>query len=313
MATGTATGHGHSTGRRRPRRGPSPTTRTTASTAARCGRPRTGRAATPASTAPRAASTSDEGPHRRGRAARGSARCQLRPGHPLLRRGPRQAPRALAAPRWRRAADGERIHRFVRLLGIRRCAISTSEVLDAMRCAREPGVLARPRDAPGRPARRAGQGPPRRGGRSTRSSTSSSPWCRSAPRTRARPRARARGPLRRGRAGELHPLRGPRATPRSRATRTARPSTSSEFFDPEDLAQQYNLHQEANKIDLAAMTDEIVFSKDEPGTSRRGQPGADRDRPPARRRAARADLASRRARRWTPTSRSPSRRRCSGG
>ena len=31
------------------------------------------------------------------------------------------------------------IHRFVRLLRIRQVRISTSEVLDAMRCAREPG------------------------------------------------------------------------------------------------------------------------------------------------------------------------------
>lgn len=35
-----------------------------------------------------------------------------------------------------------------------------------------------------------------------------------------------------------------------------------EFFDPQDLAQQYNLHQEANKLDLAALTDEIVLSTD---------------------------------------------------
>src|ERR687890_835416 len=38
-----------------------------------------------------------------------------------------------------------------------------------------------------------------------------------------------------------------------------------DVFDPEDLAQQYNLHQEANKIDLAAMTEEIVLSKDNQG------------------------------------------------
>ena len=31
------------------------------------------------------------------------------------------------------------------------------------------------------------------------------------------------------------------------------------------MAQQYNLHQEANKIDLAALTDEIVLSKDNQG------------------------------------------------
>jgi uncharacterized protein with von Willebrand factor type A (vWA) domain len=43
------------------------------------------------------------------------------------------------------------------------------------------------------------------------------------------------------------------------------PSDIRDYFDPEDLAQQYNLHQEANKIDLAAMTDEIAFSKDNQG------------------------------------------------
>jgi uncharacterized protein with von Willebrand factor type A (vWA) domain len=42
-----------------------------------------------------------------------------------------------------------------------------------------------------------------------------------------------------------------------------KPVDIRDYFDPEDLAQRYNLHQEANKIDLAAMTDEIVFSKDQ--------------------------------------------------
>ena len=30
----------------------------------------------------------------------------------------------------------------------------------------------------------------------------------------------------------------------------------------QNLAQRYNLHQEANKIDLASLTDEIAFSKE---------------------------------------------------
>ena len=37
------------------------------------------------------------------------------------------------------------------------------------------------------------------------------------------------------------------------------------FFRPEDLAQQYNLHQEANRLDLASLTDEIVLSADNRG------------------------------------------------
>ncbi|MDN5380565.1 MULTISPECIES: VWA domain-containing protein [Streptomyces] len=41
-----------------------------------------------------------------------------------------------------------------------------------------------------------------------------------------------------------------------------KPSDIRDFFDQQDLAQRYNLHQEANKLDLASMTDEIVLSKD---------------------------------------------------
>jgi len=43
-----------------------------------------------------------------------------------------------------------------------------------------------------------------------------------------------------------------------------KPANIREYFKQEDLAQRYNLHQEANKIDLAALTDEIAFSKDSP-------------------------------------------------
>ena len=49
-----------------------------------------------------------------------------------------------------------------------------------------------------------------------------------------------------------------------------KPVDIRDFFDPEDLAQQYNLHQEANKIDLAAMTEEIVLSKDNQGVQGEG-------------------------------------------
>jgi uncharacterized protein len=49
-----------------------------------------------------------------------------------------------------------------------------------------------------------------------------------------------------------------------------KPVDIRDFFDPDDLAQQYNLHQEANKIDLAAMTDEIVLSEDSQGIQGEG-------------------------------------------
>lgn len=44
-----------------------------------------------------------------------------------------------------------------------------------------------------------------------------------------------------------------------------KPKSIRDYFKQEDLAQQYNLHQEANKIDLAALTDLIVFSKEPTG------------------------------------------------
>jgi uncharacterized protein with von Willebrand factor type A (vWA) domain len=45
-----------------------------------------------------------------------------------------------------------------------------------------------------------------------------------------------------------------------------KPADIRDYFRPEDLAEQYNLHQEANKLDMAAMTDEIVLSADSPGS-----------------------------------------------
>lgn len=47
------------------------------------------------------------------------------------------------------------------------------------------------------------------------------------------------------------------------------PKDIKEYFDPEDMAEQYNLHQEANKLDMASMTDEIIVSKD--GRAQQGE------------------------------------------
>ncbi|GHJ99348.1 VWA domain-containing protein [Streptomyces sp. NPDC003753] len=51
-----------------------------------------------------------------------------------------------------------------------------------------------------------------------------------------------------------------------------KPSDIRDFFDQQDLAQRYNLHQEANKMDLASMTDEIVLSEDGATGGRDGGP-----------------------------------------
>lgn len=50
-----------------------------------------------------------------------------------------------------------------------------------------------------------------------------------------------------------------------------KPKDIRKYFDPKDMAQQYNLHQEANKVDLAALSDEMVLSADRP-TSDTGAP-----------------------------------------
>lgn len=44
-----------------------------------------------------------------------------------------------------------------------------------------------------------------------------------------------------------------------------KPVDIKEFFKPEDLAAQYNLHQEANKVDLASLTQQIVLSAESRG------------------------------------------------
>ena len=41
-----------------------------------------------------------------------------------------------------------------------------------------------------------------------------------------------------------------------------KPADIRDYFRPEDLATAYNLHQEANKVDLASMTDEIVLARE---------------------------------------------------
>jgi uncharacterized protein len=41
-----------------------------------------------------------------------------------------------------------------------------------------------------------------------------------------------------------------------------KPADIREYFRPEDLATAYNLHQEANKVDLASMTDELILAKE---------------------------------------------------
>ena len=205
------------------------------------------------------------------------------------------------------------LHRFVRLLRLRRVRISIPEALDAMACAREPGMLAD--KAHLKAALRVALIKDRR---------DEEVFDEIFDRFFALVRV---GPTETGH-GHGHGHEDLSDTARSRTSRCPRspsetpqqghshgkPVDIRDYFNPEDLAQQYNLHQEANKIDLAAMTDEIVLSKDNQGIGTGEAAAACRSRRtgcPARARRARS--ASSRARRSTPSCGSPSRRRCWAG
>ncbi len=64
-----------------------------------------------------------------------------------------------------------------------------------------------------------------------------------------------------GEASDVTLSDDPSATPQQGHSH-GKPADIREYFDPEDLAEQWNLHQEANTVDLAGLTDEIVLSTD---------------------------------------------------
>ncbi len=150
---------------------------------------------------------------------------------------------------------------------------------------------------------------------STRSSTRSSRWCGSATTTPGTGTAtRTTTSSTTGAAGVVHAVRGAQRRPRSRATSTASRPTSGTTSSRRTWPQQYNLHQEANKIDLAALTDEIVLSKEQRGDAGREPARVEIvRRPAARRRAARRPRDVDRHQRRRRPHRSPNRTRCWAG
>jgi uncharacterized protein len=153
------------------------------------------------------------------------------------------------------------LHRFVRLLRLGGVRVSIPEALDAMRCASQPGVLAdkevlrtalrvalvkEQRDEPVFDeifdaffslVRVGGAGHGHRHGHGHEDLTDT---------------------------GELEAYtlsEEPSETPQQ-GHEHGKPADIRQYFDQQNLAQRYNLHQEANKIDLASLTDEIAFSKE---------------------------------------------------
>jgi uncharacterized protein len=156
------------------------------------------------------------------------------------------------------------LHRFVRLLRLRQVRISIPEALDAMSCAAQPGML-RDRETL-RAALRVALIKDRRDEEAFDEVFD-----------QFFALVKVGGPEHGHGHGHGHDdlsddgalddftlSEEPSETPQQGHTH-GKPVDIRDYFDPDDLAQQYNLHQEANKIDLAAMTDEIVISKEDTG------------------------------------------------
>ncbi len=161
------------------------------------------------------------------------------------------------------------LHRFVRLLRLRQVRISIPETLDAMACAREPGMLADKEHL--RAALRVALVKDRRD-----EEVFDDVFDKFFALVKVGPTETGQG---HGHGHEdLSDTGGledftlseePSETPQQGHSH-GKPVDIRDYFDPDDLAQQYNLHQEANKIDLAAMTEEIVLSKDNQGVQGEG-------------------------------------------
>jgi uncharacterized protein with von Willebrand factor type A (vWA) domain len=154
------------------------------------------------------------------------------------------------------------IHRFVRLLRIRGLRVSVSEAVDAMRGAAQPGVLAD--KAVLKEALRVALVKDRRD-----EATYDDVFdlffslVKVGAAETGHGHGHGHGDLSDHGAVEDFTLsEDPSETPQQ-GHEHGKPVDIRDYFDPEDLAQQYNLHQEAAKIDLAAMTEEIVFSADD--------------------------------------------------
>jgi uncharacterized protein len=152
------------------------------------------------------------------------------------------------------------LHRFVRLLRLRGVRVSVTEALDAMRAAAQPGALDDRETL--RWALRMALVKDRR---------DEEPFDELFDRYfRLEPVAGSERPghdhahddlADEGTAESFTVSPEPSLTPRQGHSH-GKPADIRDFFRPEDLATAYNLHQEASKIDLASMTDEIVLAKE---------------------------------------------------
>jgi len=157
------------------------------------------------------------------------------------------------------------LHRFVRLLRLRQVRVSIPETLDACACASQPGMLADREQL--RAALRVALIKDRRD-----EEVFDEIFDQFFALVKVGPRETGHGHGHghedlsdEGALEDFTLSEEPSDTPQQGHSH-GKPVDIRDFFDPDDLAAQYNLHQEANKIDLAAMTDEIVISKENTGS-----------------------------------------------
>ena len=153
------------------------------------------------------------------------------------------------------------LHRFIRLLRLAGVRVSIPEALDAMRCAAEPGVLSS-RTVLRTALRVALVKDHRDEAVFDEIFDAFFSLVRVGPDDHGHGHSHARDDL--ADTGDVESFtlsEEPSETPQP-GHEHGKPASIRDYFKQEDLAQRYNLHQEANKIDLAALTDEIAFSKD---------------------------------------------------
>ena len=150
------------------------------------------------------------------------------------------------------------LHRFVRLLRLRGVRVSVTEALDAMRAAAGPGALADRETL--RCVLRVALIKDRRDEELFDELFDRYFRLELIPVPRRHNHGHAHDDLAdQGTAESFTISPEPSQTPRQGHSH-GKPADIREFFRPEDLATAYNLHQEASKIDLASMTDEIVLA-----------------------------------------------------
>ncbi len=152
------------------------------------------------------------------------------------------------------------LHRFVRLLRLRGVRVSVTEALDAMRAAAQPGALADRETLRG--VLRVALVKDRRDEELFDELFDRYFWLEPIAAADPHGHSHAHDDLAdQGTAESFTISPEPSHTPQQGHSH-GKPADIRDFFRQQDLATAYNLHQEANKIDLASMTDEIVLAKE---------------------------------------------------